>query len=149
MSLLAKSSGVLTRVVRRSGVRSMGAATNDPSQMMTPTKPPVSVAAESEYVREIPKFPLGYDSECFHTVEHGLATSAKWLKISLWGSAITGSFFVYQLLFVNHHPDDHEPVEYEYMAYRHRVSRHEKGYRLMIAIGNRLWCNNSDGIVLM
>mmetsp|Transcript_18889 Transcript_18889/g.27325 ORF Transcript_18889/g.27325 Transcript_18889/m.27325 type:complete len:135 (-) Transcript_18889:491-895(-) len=71
MSLLAKSSGVLTRVVRRSGVRSMGAATNDPSQMMTPTKPPVSVAAESEYIREIPKWPLGYDSECFHTVEHG------------------------------------------------------------------------------
>jgi len=53
----------------------MGAATNDPSQMMTPTKPPVSVAAESEYVREIPKFPLGYDSECFHTVEHGLGES--------------------------------------------------------------------------
>mmetsp|Transcript_18888 Transcript_18888/g.27324 ORF Transcript_18888/g.27324 Transcript_18888/m.27324 type:complete len:149 (-) Transcript_18888:256-702(-) len=132
MSLLAKSSGVLTRVVRRSGVRSMGAATNDPSQMMTPTKPPVSVAAESEYIREIPKWPLGYDSECFHTVEHGRATSAKWLNISLWGSAITGTFLVYQVLFQNHHEEAHEPVEYEHSTYKHRVPRFPWGDRNLI-----------------
>ncbi|KAJ8903900.1 hypothetical protein NDN08_000431 [Rhodosorus marinus] len=132
MSLLAKGSGVLTRVVRRCGVRSMGAATNDPSQTITPTKPPVSVAVESDYVREISKWPLGYDSECFHTVEHSQASSAKWLKISLWGSGITGSFMAYQFLFKNHHGDAHPPVEYEYHTYRHRVPRFPWGDRNLI-----------------